>query len=72
MKTTIDLSPEAYLVAKSFASESKISLSSAVSQLILGTIKAPPTPSENDDWPSVAVGQFVTVEGVKNFLDEDE
>lgn len=72
MRTTIDLSPDAYLVAKSFAAERKISMSSAVSQLVLGVLNNVPARVTDDDWPSVSVGKVVTVESVRDFLDEDE
>lgn len=35
MRTTIDLAPDAYAVAKAFAEQERISLGKAISQLIL-------------------------------------
>ena len=79
MRTTIELSEEAYFIAKGYATERRVSLGRAVSDLIL----TPRTYSSDRpgprmvretrrQWPSVHMDQVMTVDRAKELLDESE
>ncbi len=75
MRTTVDLTEDAYHVAKSHAAVRKISLGKAISELILSPSDASRGKNvvreEGAKWPSVHVDQVLTVERVKVLLDDE-
>ena len=75
MRTTLDLSTEAYHVAKALARERNLSLGKVVSEFILQRAgshgKARPVHSAAG-FPVFASGKRVTSEDVRALLDEDE
>ena len=79
MRTTIELSEEAYYVAKHHAAERRISLGRAISDLILAPRSySAERPAANvvrearRRWPSVHVDQVMTVDRAKQLLDDTE
>ena len=75
VRISIDLSPEAYHLAKAVANERNVSLGKVVSELIL---KPTPSPSGSGNpaystagFPIFSSGKRVTSEDVAAFLDED-
>lgn len=76
MRTTIDLTDEAYQLAKAAARERRESLGKAVSDLILKGAKGTPVPPGEirmvNGWPVVSIGRPVTSEEIAEFLAEDE
>jgi hypothetical protein len=73
MRTTIDLAPEAWHLAKAIARERNQSLGKVVSEFILrtpGTAAAPPARSAAG-FPVFASGKTITSEDVETLLDED-
>lgn len=76
MRTTLDLSDEAYAIAKAIARERNVGLGRAISDVIL-SLKAPPAQAAArveivDGLPLVSVGRLVTSEDVRAILDESE
>lgn len=70
----MDLTEDAYHVAKAHAAERQISLGKAISELILlpATYHRAPLVREGASrWPSVHVDQVLTVERVKSLLDNE-
>jgi hypothetical protein len=79
MRTTIELSEEAYYIAKNHAAERRISLGRAISDLILTprmySVEAPAAKVVRENqrrWPSVHVDQVMTVDRAKALLDDTE
>jgi hypothetical protein len=75
MRTTLDLTTEAYHVAKSLARERNLSLGKVVSEFILlrtgsGHRKTKPVHSAAG-FPVFASGKRVTSEDVRALIDED-
>jgi hypothetical protein len=73
MRTTIDLAPEAWHLAKAIARERNQSLGKVVSEFILrtpGIAVAQPTHSAAG-FPVFASGKAITSEDVQTLLDED-
>gem|GEM_PF-943038 len=75
MRTTVDISDDALYVAKAFAAERRLSLGAAISELILS-----PSPAglgalvvreSRSPYPSLRTEGVLTVERVKELLDED-
>ena len=78
VRTTIELTEDAYHVAKAHAVERHISLGKAISELILlpAAYRQPRTEAQvvrerASRWPSVHVDQVLTVERVKSLLDDE-
>lgn len=76
MRTTLDLSDEAYSLAKAVARERNIGLGRAVSEIILSFSQpANPLPQNlefENGFPVVGIGRTVTSEDVRRILDESE
>ncbi|MEO8099644.1 MAG: antitoxin [Acidobacteriota bacterium] len=72
MRTTLDLSDDAYQIAKTVAREQKRSLGSVVSDFILGRFNSPfpSRPSEDQIFPTFRCGRVVTSEDVRALEDE--
>jgi hypothetical protein len=73
VRTTIDLAPEAWHLAKAIARERNQSLGKVVSEFILrppGVAAAPPTHSAAG-FPVFASGKTITSDDVQALLDED-
>jgi hypothetical protein len=76
MRTTLDLSDEAYNLAKAIAREKDQGLGRTISDIILeyAMPKVPP-PSRvvlQDGLPFIRVGRVITNEDVRRILDESE
>lgn len=73
VRTTIELSPEAYHVAKAVARERNQSLGKVVSDFILkrAAARIPESAVSRAGFPVFASGQRVTSEDVQALLDED-
>lgn len=75
MRTTIDLTDEAYQLAKAFAHDRRESLGKVVSELIVkGASGSGPVGQVRlvDGWPVINIGRPITMQEVQDFLDEDE
>ena len=75
MRTTIDLTDEAYQLAKAFAHDRRESLGKVVSDLIVrGAAGSGPVGVVRvvDGLPVVNIGRPITMEEVQALLDEDE
>jgi predicted transcriptional regulator len=76
MRTTLDLTDEAYNLAKAIAREKDLSLGRTVSEIILQYANPKgPSPSRvvvKDGLPYITVGRVVTNEEVRKILDESE
>lgn len=76
MRTTIDLTDEAYQIAKGYAHDRRETLSKVVSDLILKGAKGTTVPPGEirmvNGWPVVSVGRPVTSEEIADFLAQDE
>jgi hypothetical protein len=73
VRTTLDLAPEAWHLAKAIARERHESLGKVVSDFILrqpATV-APPLPYSAAGFPVFSSGRPVTSEDVQNLLDEE-
>lgn len=72
MRTTIDLTPEAYHLAKAIARERDQSLGQVVSEFILrpATPAAPAGSRSEAGFPLFSSGRTVTSEDVQSILDE--
>lgn len=73
VRTTVDLSDDAYYVARAHAAERRISLGKAISELILAP-NAPRTTQvaeSRSKYPSVRVDRPLTVERVNELLDDE-
>lgn len=77
MRTTIDLDPKAYAVAKSIAQHRNLSLGKVISELIL----AEPKPSDDDldirispitGFATYRAAHKFTPDEIKAFLEDDE
>lgn len=76
MRTTLDLTEEAYNLAKAIARERDLSLGRTVSEIIQQYAHPKgPAPSRvvlKDGLPCIHVGRLVTNEEVRRILDESE
>lgn len=76
MRTTLDLTDEAYALAKSIAHEQNLGLGRAISKIILDYAHAPhpasPEIGLENGLPVVSLGRRVTSEDVRAILDESE
>ncbi|MEZ5353467.1 MAG: hypothetical protein R2762_12590 [Bryobacteraceae bacterium] len=72
MRTTLDISDEAYVIAKAVAREQNRSLGSVISDFVLGVFqKAPPAAvDETELFPSFGCKRLVTSEDVRALEDE--
>jgi methionine synthase I (cobalamin-dependent) len=74
VRTTLDLTDEAYQIAKTVARERNRSLGKVVSDFIIGQLGSQPpapTPSEDEVFPTFRCIRRVTSEDVKALLDEE-
>jgi hypothetical protein len=73
MRTTIDLSPEAYHIAQSVARERNLSMGKVVSEFILKRVGdgVQPLGRSAAGFPLFASGKRITSEDVRDLLDED-
>jgi len=74
VRTTPDLTDEAYALAKSIAREKDQGLARTISEIILahGTAAAPAKLKTRNGFPVVTLGRRLSSEDVKKILDEDE
>ncbi len=76
MRTTLDLSDEAYALAKSIAHEQNLGLGRTISKIIIDYAHAPhavlPDITLENGLPVVSIGRRVTSEDVRAILDESE
>lgn len=76
MRTTLDLSDEAYALAKAIAQEQGLGLGRAISQIILNYANPPAPPAREihleHGIPVVSVGRVITSEEVQRILEESE
>jgi len=76
VRTTLDLSDEAYALAKSIAHEQNLGLGRTVSKIIIDYAHAPPAALPDitleNGLPVVSIGRRVTSEDVRAILDESE
>ena len=74
MRTTIDLSEEAYQLAKAVARERNQSLGKVVSEFIIAAAEAPTPgiyiPDDPNALPVVRIGRRITSEEIKALDDE--
>ena len=73
VRTTLDLTPEAWYLAKAIARERQQSLGKVVSDFILRQPAAPALPQDHSaaGFPVFSSGTPVTSEDVQTLLDED-
>ena len=75
MRTTVDLTEEAYKAVKAMARERGESIGTVMSELILRGAQEPPVVMGKlrlvDGWPVVSYGKRVTSEDVRDLLAED-
>ena len=72
MRTTVDLTPEAYHVAQIVARERKLSLGKVISEFILRRDPSEMNPSRSAaGFPVFSSGKIVTSADVRSLLDED-
>ena len=77
MRTTLDLTDEAYALAKAIAQEENLGLGRAISQIIIRfahpeSSPAPQVVHLEDGLPVVSIGRMVTSEDVRKILEESE
>ncbi len=70
MRTTIDLTPDAYAVAKAFAEQERISLGKAISQLILTPKEKTPSLVKEGRFLSYRSKRVLNPELAKDLDDE--
>jgi len=78
MRTTVDLSAEAYQTVRAIAKDRDESMGKVMSDLILKAANRP-DPSHGlgeirlvDGWPVVSIGRQISTEEVREFLAESE
>lgn len=72
MRTTLDLSDDAYQVAKTVAREQRRSMGSVVSDFILGKLGRPAfVPEQSGGFPTFRCIRPVTSEDVRSLSDEE-
>lgn len=73
MRTTIDLTPEAWHLAKAVAREREQSLGQVVSDFILRVPVTPdPLPARSEaGFPLLRIGRVITSDDVRRVIDED-
>ena len=74
MRTTIDLTPDAYHLAKAIAHDRNQSLGKVVSEFILRpvTAEAPLSTHSSAGFPLFRCGRTITSEDVQSLISEDE
>ena len=76
MRTTVDLSDEAYLLAKAVARDRRESLGKVMCELIIKGVQVPEGRVGEmrmvNGWPVVDLGRPITNEEVLEFLAKDE
>ena len=74
MRTTVDLTPEAYHLAKAIARDKKQSLGQTISDLITHQPPVGEQPAVTTDeygFPSIRIGRPITTEEVNELIAED-
>ncbi|MBS1829407.1 MAG: hypothetical protein JST93_29160 [Acidobacteria bacterium] len=76
MRTTLDLTDEAYHLAKAVSRERDLSLGKTISQLILERLSTPARPTPviefENGMPVVTIGRSIGAEDVRAILEEAE
>jgi len=76
MRTTVNLEPEAYRLARAIASQRKTTLGHVLSEAILGQLTSPHQPCmavlrNEAGFPSIYIGRVITPEEVALAIEEE-
>ena len=76
MRTTVNLEPEAYRLARAISMQRKTSVGKVLSEALLSQFRSEPTPNksfiiDSEGFPVLRIGKLITPEDVSNALDEE-